>query len=129
MTGARVKQLSREELEELIAYYEDVLGVRENVERVAQLRQAFRLPAGPAWLLSRLVAADGRLFRRDALIDHLPANDSSLDRNEKIIDVYMVRIRKALGADGVETVWGVGWRLTPAGRQRVRAVLEQAEAA
>lgn len=122
-------KLSREELEELLDYYEDVLGVRENVERIVALRRAFGMPAGPTWLLSRLVAADGRIFRRDALIDHLPAADAAEDRSEKIVDVYMVRIRKVLGADAVETEWGVGWRLTPLGRLRVKLALEQAEAA
>ena len=125
MTRARLKDKSREDLEDLVLFYEDVLGIQENLERVQCLRKAFGLPPGPTWLLSRLVAADGRLFRRDALIDYLPATDDARDRDDRLIDVYMVRIRKAVGHDGIETAHGIGWRLTPLGRLRVKRAIGQ----
>lgn len=129
MTRRCLAAVAREDLEDLVVFYEDVLGVREDLDRLSLLRKAFGLPPGPAWLLSRLVAADGRLFRRDALMDYLPANDEVHDRSDKVIDVYLCRIRKALGADGIETERGIGWRLTPLGRLRVKQAMKEQEAA
>lgn len=123
---AALKTMPRDELVELAAYYEDMLGVCEDLERQLTLRKAFALPRGPAWLLSRLAAADGRLIRKEALIDHLPANDDAHDRQDKLVDVHMCKLRKAIGPDAIETVWGVGWRLTPLGRLRVKSALAQA---
>lgn len=125
---AALKVMPQDELVELAAYYEDLLGVNENLERQLTLKKAFSLPGGPAWLLSRLAAADGRLLRKEALIDHLPANDSAHERQDKLVDVHMCRLRKAIGADAIETVWGVGWRLTPVGRLRVKRALEEESA-
>lgn len=123
MTRAALSNMAHDELVELAAFYEDLLGVNDNLERTDQLRQAFDLPPGPAWLLSRLAAADGRLFKREALVDYLPPNDAAHDRTDKIVDVHMVKVRRAIGADAIETVHGIGWRLTPLGRYRVRRAL------
>jgi hypothetical protein len=35
--------------------------------------------------------------------------------------VYVCRLRKALGFDAIETVWGLGFRLAPRGRARIEA--------
>lgn len=123
MIRPALKTLDREELVELAAFYEDLLGVNDNLERTEQLRRHFRLEPGPAWLLSRLAAADGRLFKREALIDYLPCSDAAHDRADKIIDVQLVKVRKAIGPEAIETVRGVGWRLTPLGKLRVRRAL------
>lgn len=123
MMRAALKKMPHGELVELAAFYEDLLGVNDNLERTDQLRQHFRLQPGPAWLLSRLAAADGRLFKKEALVDYLPSNDAVHERADKIIDVQMCKVRKAIGHDGIETVHGVGWRLTPLGRLRVRRAL------
>lgn len=123
MRRAQLRGLPRDELEDLVFFYEDVLGVHDDLERLSAIRKAFGLSRGPAWMLSRLIAADGRLFRRDALMDYLPANDPVHDRGEKLIDVYVCKIRRQLGADAVETEWGIGWRLTPLGRLRCRRAL------
>lgn len=120
---AALRKMPREDLEALAAYYEDILGVTEDIDRLDRLRRGFNLQPQAAWLLSRLVAMNGRLMRRDALIDHLPGGDMNKERGEKLIDVQMVRVRRALGHDGVETVHGFGWRLTPKGLEAVREVL------
>lgn len=125
MKRAALSKMPREDLEALTAYYEDVLGVTEDVDRLDRLRRAFNLQPQAAWLLSRLVAMNGRLMRRDALIDHMPASDRAKERGEKLIDVQMVRVRRALGHGGVENVHGVGWKLTPLGIETVRRALDQ----
>lgn len=122
---AELKKMPVDELLELTAFYEDVLGVHDDQVRTVALRSAFGLQPAAAWLLSRLAAADGRLFRRDALADYLPSRDTAEERGIKIVDVHMVKVRKAIGDDAIETVWGVGWRLTPLGLLRVRRALNE----
>jgi DNA-binding response OmpR family regulator len=125
MKRAALSKMPREDLEELTAYYEDVLGVTEDLDRLDRLRKHFGLQPQAAWLMSRLVAMNGRLMRREALIDNMPGNDRAHERGDKLIDVQMVRVRKALGRDAVETVHGVGWKLTPRGIERVQQALAE----
>lgn len=117
-----------EELQERVAYYEDLLGISENSERYLLLVDAFGMPPGPTWLLSRLIAADGRLVPRASLLDAIPSSDRSVERTVKAVDVYMVKIRRVLGFDAIETVWAQGYRLTPLGRLRTRMAIEAAKA-
>jgi DNA-binding response OmpR family regulator len=122
--AARLRDMPAEDLAALCAYYEDILGLDEDQERVQALKAAFNLTNAPAWVLSRLVAADGRAFSKAALLDQLPRSLSGEDRSEKLIQVYMWRLRKALGADAFETVPRFGYRLTPLGRLRTRRALD-----
>ena len=71
-------------------------------------------------LLAALVAADGRVLTREALLDVLyqDGSDAALDRT---IDVYVRRLREKLGDDPerpryVATVRGVGYRAAAAPR-------------
>jgi DNA-binding response OmpR family regulator len=64
-------------------------------------------------LLSTLVAAPGRVFRRDELLDTVWGHDGFVE--PRTVDVHMARLRnKFLTAKveppGVETVRGVGYR-------------------
>ena len=64
-------------------------------------------------LLATLVAAPGRVFRRDELLDVVWGHDGFVE--PRTVDVHMARLRaKFLGAKvllpGVETVRGVGYR-------------------
>jgi DNA-binding response OmpR family regulator len=64
-------------------------------------------------LLVALVAADGRVLTRSALLDRL--NPTSAEILERSIDVYIRRLRKKLGDDArkprfVVTVRGAGYR-------------------
>lgn len=115
--------LSRPQLEDLVEYYEGVLGLREDRERLGRLRLAFALPAGPAWLLSRLAAADGLLVTRDALLQGVPDTDRPRDRSPRTLDGWAADLRAGLGAECLETVPGRGWRVTPLGRLKIRRAL------
>ena len=63
-------------------------------------------------LLERLANRPGTAVSRRALVDH--ALDEAVEGARRTLDVHISRIRKKLGdaADHLETVWGVGYRLT-----------------
>jgi DNA-binding response OmpR family regulator len=67
-------------------------------------------------LLALLVRNPGRAFARDYLLEKVWGYDyGGFDRT---VDTHVLRLRKKLGAmgDQIETVWGVGYRLTAKAR-------------
>lgn len=63
-------------------------------------------------ILERLANRPGTAVSRSALVDH--ALDAAVEGASRTLDVHVSRIRKKLGgaAGHLETVWGVGYRLT-----------------
>ncbi len=63
-------------------------------------------------LLALLVRNPGRAFARDYLIERVWGYDAS--GSDRTVDTHVLRLRKKLGAvgDWIETVWGVGYRLS-----------------
>jgi len=53
----------------------------------------------------------GRVIRRTELVEHL--YDQDFDRDSNTIEVFVGRLRKKIGPDRIETVRGLGYRLTP----------------
>lgn len=64
-------------------------------------------------LLAYLMHHTGRIVSRTELVEHL--YDQDFDRDSNTIEVFVGRLRKKLGADIIETVRGLGYRLDPAG--------------
>jgi len=63
-------------------------------------------------LLQSLLAAPGRVFSRGELVDRAYGNGHVI--TERTVDSHVRRIRQklaALGADPIETVYGLGYRL------------------
>ena len=52
----------------------------------------------------------GRVISRTELVEHL--YDQDFDRDSNTIEVFVGRIRKKIGSDRIETVRGLGYRLT-----------------
>jgi two-component system OmpR family response regulator len=61
-------------------------------------------------LLVYLLMHQGRVVSRGELIEHL--YDQDFDRDSNTIEVFVGRLRKKLVADVIETVRGLGYRLT-----------------
>lgn len=61
-------------------------------------------------LLYFLAKNQGKVFKRDQVFDYIYEND--YDRSDRSIDILINRIRKKLGGhgEGIETVYGVGYR-------------------
>jgi len=62
-------------------------------------------------LLHYMMMHQGRVIGRTELVEHL--YDQDFDRDSNTIEVFIGRLRKKLGSDRIETVRGLGYRLTP----------------
>lgn len=60
-------------------------------------------------LLHYLMLHQGRVISRTELVEHL--YDQDFDRDSNTIEVFVGRVRKKIGADRIETVRGLGYRL------------------
>ena len=54
----------------------------------------------------------GRLVSQAELTEHIYAQD--FDRDSNTVEVFIARLRKKLGADVIETVRGLGYRMDAA---------------
>jgi len=72
-----------------------------------------RLTSHEYRLLAYLMHHAGRIVSRTELVEHL--YDQDFDRDSNTIEVFVGRLRKKLGADVIETVRGLGYRLDPSG--------------
>ena len=118
------------DLEERIALLESELGLTKDATLLAEIKDRLGLKPAEAALLQVLYSAPiGRVTRNWTLLEQLPSKGAGSDRDLKIIDVYICRIRKALRAafdiDGVETVHSLGYRLSSEARLRLSSLLEK----
>jgi DNA-binding response OmpR family regulator len=61
-------------------------------------------------LLEVFMRSPGAVLSRDQLLDG--AWDMSFERRSNVIDVYVRYLRNKLGRDAIETVRGMGYRLS-----------------
>jgi len=106
-----------EQLEEKSA---EVALLREQlggVAKQAMIEALWRVGLSPqeAALFAMLHDARGRTLSRLDVLDNLPALDHVRERDSKIIDVLVSRIRRKLGAGVIETVRARGHRATQEG--------------
>ncbi|UOM33067.1 response regulator transcription factor [Acuticoccus sp. I52.16.1] len=64
-------------------------------------------------VLAYLMMHQGRIVSRTELTEHL--YDQDFDRDSNTIEVFIGRLRKKLGADIIETVRGLGYRVSEPG--------------
>lgn len=113
-----------EALEAEVAWLKSELSPDVRAEQLDALRK-LGLSPNAAHLLFALMARPGRAMKRALLSDALlPPLDHVKERDGfAVVDVYICRLRKCFGFDIIDTVWGVGYRLTEAGAVIVRAKL------
>lgn len=81
-------------------------------------------------ILIRLMDEPGVTFTKQQLLDasRHPGAPSDHEPDLKIVDVQVNFLRRALDGVGlrpaIETVWGIGYRTSPANAERLKAVLE-----
>lgn len=76
-----------------------------------------------------LLAHRGLVTKQACLLATIdPAQADTDDREEKIIDVFMCKIRPKLRAMGieVESIWGQGWKLSQASRSKLKNLIQLA---
>jgi two-component system OmpR family response regulator len=79
--------------------------------RASVMGEPLRLTSLEYRLLNYLMMHQGRVISRTELVEHL--YDQDFDRDSNTIEVFIGRLRKKLGPDRIETVRGLGYRLTP----------------
>jgi two-component system, OmpR family, response regulator len=72
-----------------------------------------KLTAQEYRLLAYLMHHQDKVVSRTELTEHL--YDQDFDRDSNIIEVFVGRLRKKLGADVIQTVRGLGYRVQPPG--------------
>ncbi|MEO1208432.1 MAG: winged helix-turn-helix domain-containing protein [Cyanobacteria bacterium J06638_20] len=107
-----IKQITDLPQEDQLEYAIEVIRalVNDDVTVLAQLR-AKGISTKPAGILLALGARPGTALTKEQLFNHLYPLDS--DAEMKIIDVFVCKLRKILGKDVIETIWGQGYRMTP----------------
>lgn len=60
-------------------------------------------------VLSYLMHQHGRMVSQSELVEHIYAQNS--DRDSNTVEVFIGRLRRKLGADAIETVRGLGYRM------------------
>ncbi|HEV6964484.1 response regulator transcription factor [Roseateles sp.] len=80
---------------------------------VTQAGATVSLTAHEYRLLAYLMHRAGQVVSRSDLVEHLYAQD--FDRDSNTVEVFVARLRRKLGADLIETVRGLGYRLAARG--------------
>lgn len=73
--------------------------------------KAIKLTSHEFKLLRYLAHHAGEVISRSELVEHI--YDQDFDRDSNTIEVFVGRLRKKIGADRIETVRGLGYRLIP----------------
>ena len=114
--------MSREELEEEVAYLRSELNTVKDERATLAIRRTFDLaPTETAFLLA-LYNVRGRTVSH-WMFDEMVPPTTGRDRDPGVAAVYIWRIRKALGRDAIKSEWGRGYFLTPSGIADVEKAL------
>ncbi len=110
MTALREAILALPPQERLLAaldLIDDLTGA--NGAAVLALRQRYGLTSREAEVLDALNRASPRALGREPLFLAVWGHDS--EAGDRIVDLYILRLRAKLGRDVIRNVWGSGWVL------------------
>lgn len=112
-------------LEEEIAYLRSELGLQTELTMKRGLSRSLGLSPGELSLALALYRAKGRVVTSSFLEEILPdPRGNAGERTLKLVQVYVCRLRRTLGFDAIDTIWGQGYQLMPKGREIIREALE-----
>lgn len=115
-----------EKLEAEVAFLKQELGLLQHVDERAKVQRACRLTRQEADVLLALYERK-RPVPKEAMLTVVWGLES--DVGVKIVDVVVCKLRRKLGSfDTINTIWGVGYELSEAGRQLVKDALDSAQA-
>lgn len=118
-----------------VAYLRSELGLRLDADHEHRLKAAFPKGQVARGLCARMVLAlyqaEGRTVTALQLLDAAPPRNPASDdeRQHQLVTTVACHVRKALGPDAIENVWGVGYRLTETGIAKVRTILSPEQGA
>jgi two-component system, OmpR family, response regulator QseB len=90
------------------------IAIDPTTRSVMQGNQPVDLTARELAVLLALARRPGATLSRDQLVEALYGWEESIESNA--IDVYIHHLRRKLGANAIETLRGIGWRLAAGGR-------------
>lgn len=108
------------ELEAQIVSLKAELGHVVEPSSVQQVMRGFGLTGQEAETLLMLHGAGGNVVAAWRVMERL---HGSTPRDMKLIQVLVCRIRKRLGANAIDNVWGRGYMITDVGKAKVDAVI------
>lgn len=114
-----------EALEETVRQLRAELRGVVTIEQVLRVRNAFRLTPAEGQFVMALYGAGNRTVASYQLLDETSGEDALLNT----LRVRATHIRRKVGPDFFEAVWGLGYRLTPVGRARIYQLLKPREGA
>jgi DNA-binding MarR family transcriptional regulator len=103
-----------EDLEEEVRFLKRELGITRSEEAEDRFCVVFGLTPKPAQMLGMLYRRRGAAVTKNAAYDAIYATDAD-GPGVQNIDVSVAKIRKALPANSVATVWARGYQLTATG--------------
>lgn len=109
------------DLEEQIAWLKSELGLTQDTSAVHALRGRFKIDPQQARLLLTLYEAHGRTLTTVFLHEAISSREHTY--GSKLVHVRVMRLRKVLGKEAIETLYGLGYRLSAEGRDRVSLAL------
>lgn len=98
------------------------LGHILSADVATRLVSRWKLTPKEALILAHLTAIRGRLATKDSIMSAIYRGADD-EPEIKIVDVFICKLRNKIGEGRIATVWGQGYRLTPAGLAEVDAVL------
>lgn len=101
-------------------YYKAELGLIRDTDLTNQIASRLGLTGKECEIVRALYAKPGSFLKKQALMEELYF-DRADEPKTNVITVNVHRIRYKMGADAVETFYGRGYRLTPAGIELIKA--------
>lgn len=117
-----VEDMSREELEEEVAYLRGELGLQKAAVRSAKLAD-HGLTGLESALLVALYGANGRPLSRLVCEERMQAARHGGGESLHVVNVYISKLRTKLGADVISNTREVGYALTDVGLAKVANML------
>lgn len=113
------------ELEAQIQYLRGELGLIITAGEIGALRQTYGLSPNEAWLVLTLHKSASRPLSSYFLLENMPAVKvaNGLDRYAKVLNVMVCRIRAALGATSITTMYGQGYAAGPTLAAKIEAAM------
>lgn len=111
------------ELEEEVAYLRSELGLVRDLAQIGRLVTRLRIGKTQANFLLALYNSRANPLNRYRLYDITRMHGLREEVDIKIVDIQVCKLRRQLGHDVIETVRGLGYRLTPLGVATVEMAL------
>lgn len=113
-----------QELEDEVRSLRRELAYEIDRNKAHELRRGLRLTKAQAEIMWLLYTSNGRNVTIEAMDELTPGRHGIRRQSTKVFQVQVCRLRELMGSEAIETVPGVGYRLTPLGRLQCDEAIE-----